>query len=133
MKNSLEKGLKDSDLLKATLPIQSIQASGQDVTIKTKGAFPELVSELASPFTAIYDTHAKTDVKTPVGTGPYAIKDFKRSQKIDLNQNKDYWQGKPKLEHLAVTFNEDGSSRTDHVLSGKLISLPMFQLIKSNQ
>lgn len=120
VKDSLEKGLKESDLLKATLPIQSIKSSGQEVTIKTNGAFPELVSELASPFTAVYDTKAKSDVKkTPVGTGPYAIKDFKRSQKIDLNQNKDYWQGKPKLEHLAVTFNEDGSSRTDHVLSGK--------------
>lgn len=120
VKSSLEQGLKKSELLKATLPIKSIQANGQEVTIQTKEAYPELVSELASPFTAIYDTKADTDIKqTPVGTGPYAIKDFKRTQQINLSQNKDYWHGKPKLKQIKVTFNEDGSARTDHVLSGR--------------
>lgn len=120
VKDSLEQGLKKSDLLKATLPIESIKAEGQKVTIKTKGAYPELISELASPFTAIYDTKSKTDIKqTPVGTGPYAIKDFKRTQQINLSQNKDYWHGKPELKSMKVTFNEDGSSRTEHVLSGR--------------
>lgn len=120
VKDSLEQGLKNSELLKATLPIESIKAEGQKVTIKTKGAYPELISELASPFTAIYDTKSKTDIKqSPVGTGPYAIKDFKRTQQINLNQNKDYWHGKPELKSMKVTFNEDGSSRTEHVLSGR--------------
>ena len=52
--------MKKSDLLKGSLPIKSINALGQKVTINTKEPYPELKSELASPFAAIYDTKAKT-------------------------------------------------------------------------
>ena len=59
------------------------------------------MSELASPFAAIYDTKAKNKVTDqPVGTGPYKIDQYKRSQKIVLKQFKDYWQGTPKLKEL---------------------------------
>lgn len=120
VKSSLEESIEKSDLVKGSLPIKDIQVDGQNVTITTKEAYPELVSELASPFSAIYDTEAKGDVnKTPVGTGPYQIKDYKQSQKIKLDQNKDYWQGKPKLDHINVTYQEDGNARTSDLDSGK--------------
>lgn len=62
-------------MVKYSLPISSITAKGQKLTIKTNSAYPELVSELANPFMAIYDTDAKSDVnQTPVGIGPYQIK-----------------------------------------------------------
>lgn len=54
--------MKKSDLVKYSLPISSITAKGQKLTIKTNSAYPELVSELANPFMAIYDTDAKSDV-----------------------------------------------------------------------
>lgn len=88
-------------MLKGSLPIKSINAHGQKVTITTKEPYPELMSELASPFAAIYDTKAKNKVTDqPVGTGPYKIDQYKRSQKIVLKQFKDYWQGTPKLKEL---------------------------------
>lgn len=75
---------------------------------------------MASPFSAIYDTKAEGDInKTPVGTGPYQIKSYKQSQKIQLDRNKDYWQGKPKLDHINVTYQEDGNVRTSDLDSGK--------------
>ena len=92
----------------------------RDRQINTKEAYPELISELASPFSAIYDTKAKGDVnKTPVGTGPYQIKNYKQSQKIQLDRYEDYWQGKPKLDHINVTYQEDGNARTSNLDSGK--------------
>lgn len=60
VKESLEEGMKKSDLLKGSLPIKSIDADGQKVTITTKEPYPELKSELASPFAAIYDVKAKS-------------------------------------------------------------------------
>lgn len=91
VKSSLESSMKKSDLVKYSLPISSITAKGQKLTIKTSSAYPELVSELANPFMAIYDTDAKSDVnQTPVGTGPYQIKDYKQSRKISLSNFKDY-------------------------------------------
>lgn len=107
-------------MVKYSLPISSITAKGQKLTIKTNSAYPELVSELANPFMAIYDTDAKSDVnQTPVGTGPYQIKDYKQSRKISLSNFKDYWQGKPKLDHITVTYQEDGNNRVRNLESQK--------------
>ena len=120
VKSSLEESIQKSDLVKGSLPIKNIKAEGQKVSITTKEAYPELISELASPFAAIYDTKAKGDInKTPVGTGPYQVKNFKPSQKIQLDRYKDYWQGKPKLDHMNVTYQEDGNTRTNNLNSGK--------------
>lgn len=120
VKASLEESIKKSDLVKGSLPIKEIKVDGQNVSITTKEAYPELVSELASPFSAIYDTKADSDVtKAPVGTGPYQIKDYKQSQNIKLDQFKDYWQGKPKLDHVNVTYQEDGNARSSDLSSGK--------------
>lgn len=120
VKASLEESIQKSDLVKGSLPIKDIKVNGQKLQITTKSAYPELISELASPFSAIYDTKAKGDInKTPVGTGPYQIKDYKQSQKIQLDRNKDYWQGKPKLDHVNVTYQEDGNARTSDLDSGK--------------
>ncbi|MBX5319486.1 ABC transporter substrate-binding protein [Staphylococcus caprae] len=120
VKESLEEGMKKSDLLKGSLPIKSIDADGQKVTITTKEPYPELKSELASPFAAIYDVKAKSKVSDkPVGTGPYQINNYKRSQKLELSKFKDYWQGKPKLKKINVTYHEDGNTRVDNLLSSK--------------
>lgn len=121
VKSSLENSIKKSDLVKYSLPIDHIDANGQDLTIKTKESYPELVSELANPFMAIYDTSEKKDVdSTPVGTGPYKIENYKQSQKISLDKNSDYWQGKPKLDHIDVTYQEDGNNRVRNLESKKV-------------
>ncbi|HCQ2082569.1 TPA: ABC transporter substrate-binding protein [Staphylococcus aureus] len=139
VKSSLENSMKKSDLVKYSLPISSITAKGQKLTIKTSSAYPELVSELANPFMAIYDTDAKSDVnQTPVGTGPYQIKDYKQSRKISLSNFKDYWQGKPKLDHITVTYQEDGNNRVRNLESQKddlITDVPVnkVQDIENNQ
>lgn len=120
VKKSLEKSLKESDLVKGSLPIKDISADGQNVTITTDDEYPELISELASPFAAIFDADDESDVdETPVGTGPYQIKDYKRTQKITLDKNEDYWQGEPKLDGITVTYQEDGNTRVSNLDSGK--------------
>ncbi|NBK48136.1 ABC transporter substrate-binding protein [Staphylococcus delphini] len=120
VKESLEQALKESDFVKSTLPIKSIEADGQKVTITTKEAYPELASELANPYVAIFDADAKTDIDAkPVGTGPYQIKDYRRSQKITLDRNDEYWNGQPKLDGVTVTYQEDGNGRVSHLQSGE--------------
>ncbi|MCS4486292.1 nickel ABC transporter substrate-binding protein [Staphylococcus americanisciuri] len=139
VKESLEESIKKSDLVKGSLPIKHIEADGQKLSITTTEAYPELVSELASPFAAIYDTHAKSDInQTPVGTGPYQITSYKQSQKIQLHRNKNYWQGQPKLDYITVSFQEDGNIRTSNLLSGKAdiitdVPVEKVQSLKSNK
>lgn len=43
VKSSLEKSIKKSDLVKGSLPIKDINVDGQNITITTKEAYPELV------------------------------------------------------------------------------------------
>ncbi|MCG7339073.1 ABC transporter substrate-binding protein [Staphylococcus sp. ACRSN] len=120
VKNSLLQSMKKSDLVKGSLPIKNIKVDGQNLTITTNEAYPELVSELASPFAAIYDTEAKGDInKMPVGTGPYKITEYKQSQKIKLSKNKTYWQGEPKLDYVNVSYQEDGSTRSNDLSANK--------------
>ena len=120
VKKSLEYSLKHSDLVKGSLPIEQIKADGQQVQITTKEPYPELISELASPFAAIYDVNANSDIKNkPIGTGPYQIKSHQQSQKIGLQQYKDYWQGQPKMDKINVTYQEDGNVRASDLKSGK--------------
>lgn len=120
VKKSLEEAMKKSDLLKGSLPIKSISANNQKVTITTNEPYPELKSELANPFAAIYDIKANSKVTDkPVGTGPYQIDKYQRSQKIELSKFKDYWQGTPQLNKINVTYHEDGNTRVDNLLSSK--------------
>lgn len=120
VKKSLETALKKSPFVKSTLPIKSIKAQGQKVTITTKSSYPELASELANPYVAIFDVDAKTDLNAhPIGTGPYQIKSYQRSQKISLDRNSKYWHGQPKLDGVNVTYQEDGNARVSHLESGQ--------------
>lgn len=120
VKKSLEYSLEESDLVKGSLPIEDIEADGQNVTITTEYEYPELISELASPFAAIYDVDGEGDIEeTPVGTGPYQVTDYKRTQQITLEKNEDYWQGEPKLDGVKVTYQEDGNTRVSNLESGK--------------
>lgn len=120
VKESLEESLDNSGLVKGSLPIKSIEAHGQEVKIHTSKAYPELVSELASPFAGIYDTQAKGNVKKqPVGTGPYQIKHYRQSQSIEADRYDHYWKGKPKMQHLKVSYQEDGDKRTSDLKAGR--------------
>jgi len=45
--------------------------------------------------------------KKPIGTGPYTLEDFKVSQDIILHANKNYFEGKPKIDELNYKFVPD--------------------------
>ena len=119
VKQSLEYALAHGNLLKSTLPIQHIEAHGQSLTLTTRAPYPELTSELASPFAAIFDTHAKEKVTDhPIGTGPYEIKNYQPSQGMTLKPYSNYWHGHPKLKGIRVTYQEDGLTRVNHLEAG---------------
>ncbi|MCG3402330.1 ABC transporter substrate-binding protein [Staphylococcus massiliensis] len=118
---SLKYALKRSDMLKGTLPIASVDSHGHYVEITTTSPYPELKSELASPFAGIIDTSSEKDPKRhPIGTGPYQVSEFKPSEKIKLQRFDEYWDGKPKLDGVEVRYQEDGNLRVDNLLSGDI-------------
>jgi ABC-type transport system substrate-binding protein len=46
----------------------------------------------------------------PVGTGPFRLESWKPGEQLTLVANPDYWEGRPFLDQVVVTFRQDGDS-----------------------
>lgn len=60
------------------------------------------VASIISP-TALRKYGKKIGEK-PVGTGPFVLKEWKKGDKIVLVSNRDYWQGKARVERIVNSF-----------------------------
>ena len=58
--------------------------------------------------------------KAPIGTGPYAVRDFKPEKSIELERNKNYWDGEVGLDSISVTYIADESARVMAMQSGEV-------------
>ncbi|HEX3812917.1 MAG TPA: ABC transporter substrate-binding protein [Mycobacteriales bacterium] len=56
----------------------------------------------------------------PVGTGPFQLSSFVRSQQLTLVANKHYWRGAPKLKKLILRPVPDAASRTAALRAGEV-------------
>ncbi|MFG6494692.1 ABC transporter substrate-binding protein [Fictibacillus sp. UD] len=117
VKQSLERSVEVNESLGESLKIKSMQADGQILKIQTTEPYPALPSELVNPYTSIVDTEAEEKAgkeefrNNPIGTGPFTVKKFKANQQVEVEKNKDYWAGKPKVDYAIIKFNEDANVR----------------------
>ncbi|MGG3739421.1 nickel ABC transporter substrate-binding protein [Aeribacillus pallidus] len=117
VKASLERGIRVSKALEKSLKIESIEANGQTLTIRTKEPHPSLVSELVNPNTSIISVRAEEEMgtdefnKAPVGTGPFKVKKFTPDIEINLDRYEDYWDGMAKVEEVFFKFHSDANVR----------------------
>jgi peptide/nickel transport system substrate-binding protein len=116
--------LKKYDALNGNaLPIVSATSSGSTATITFKSSQfvnqTKVVTQIVVPqhiWASIKDP--TTDpIKTPVGTGPYALKSF-TSQTITLQVRDSYWQALPKVATLRYTSYTDNNSETTALANG---------------
>lgn len=56
-------------------------------------------------------TDADKKIRTPIGTGPYAIKKWDAGQKITLTRNKDYWGEAPAYKRAEYQWRSEGTVR----------------------
>ncbi|MFG2821801.1 ABC transporter substrate-binding protein [Kitasatospora sp. NPDC048365] len=118
--------MKDNKALNTSaLPIESVTASGKDVTVKfgTSQFVRQAVvlSTLVLPkhlWSAIADPATDT-VENPVGTGPYTLKSF-TPQTVTLTTRNGYWQDAPKIKELRYTTYSGNDAITSALTSGAL-------------
>jgi len=101
--------------------VSSIKAVGPNkVEIRLKEPFAPFLKAFVSdnmPMVPkhIYDgTDYKTNPanQTPIGTGPFKFKEWKKGSYIILTRNPDYWQaGKPYLDEIVFNVIPDAASR----------------------
>jgi peptide/nickel transport system substrate-binding protein len=117
VKASLERAIAANKKLASALKISSIEASGQQVTIVTTEPHPALLSELVNPYAAIISTEAEKKMgkeafnNSPVGTGPFKVKQLTPNIEVLLERYDGYWDGKAKVNEISYKFNEDGNVR----------------------
>ncbi|MGG4488566.1 nickel ABC transporter substrate-binding protein [Metabacillus idriensis] len=118
VKASFERNIKTSEAMSAALKIDEMKADGQKLTIILKEALPEFPSELVHPNAAIIDVSEENVETKPIGTGPFKVEAFESAAKLELVKYEDYWDGKPKLDKVIFTYNEDANARTSALQSG---------------
>lgn len=135
VKASLDDLIAVHDRAPKDLQIKSIIAEGQSITIVSQKKVPGLLNYLCDPYGAIIDmTAGVSDDKAIVGTGPYiAVK--VTDTEINLEANKKYWNGVPKVNKVNIKSITDGDTLTMALQSGEIdaaqglpyASLKLFQ------
>lgn len=135
VKACLENLIAVHDRAPKDLQIKTITADGQSITITSAIKSPALVNYLCDPYGAIIDMEAGvTADRNVVGTGPYVATTVTDTE-INLEANKDYWDGTPKVAKVNVKSITDGDTLTMALQSGEIdatqglpyASLELFQ------
>lgn len=108
-------------------PIASITGPTADtVVIQLKEPYPALLADIGAVSNGILPADyagAKEDdfFKSPIGTGPFALKSWEQGGTVTLTKNQNYWQaGKPDLDEISFTVVPDENQRVQQLLAGQI-------------
>lgn len=102
------------------LKIDSMEAEGQELTIKTKEPKPALLNYLGDPYGCIVDVQAGFEGGMAIGTGPYIAEDMKTDDHLTLKKNEHYWGGSPKLDKITIRTITDGNTLSSALQAGEV-------------
>jgi peptide/nickel transport system substrate-binding protein len=119
VKQCLEHLIENNDRAPSDTRIDTIEADGQILTIKTKEPNPALMNYLGDPYGCIIDVDASDfDKGIAVGTGPYVAVDMVTDDHLTLKKNENYWDGEPKLDELTIKTISDGDTLSAALMAG---------------
>ncbi|MGG3450268.1 nickel ABC transporter substrate-binding protein [Domibacillus aminovorans] len=79
-------------------------------------------------------------LKSPIGTGPWVLSEYKENEEAIFTRNEQYWGTKPKVDKVVVKVIPDGESRVlafekkeiDLIFGNGVISQDSFQFLKDS-
>lgn len=76
---------------------------------------------LSAEYAAILiQTGAKEMIdRSPVGTGPFLLSEYRSGQYIRLARNEAYWKGKPRMPQVVIDTSVGGTGRLSKLLTGE--------------
>ncbi|MCM3175694.1 ABC transporter substrate-binding protein [Paenibacillus sp. MER 99-2] len=122
VKTSIERSLELNERGQSTLPIASMTAEGQDLTIKTTEPYASLLGNIAEPLFVIVDTTADTSKfsSEPIATGPFMVTSYTPDQEIQVKKYDGYWGGAADLDTMTLKYIKDDSTRALALQSGEI-------------
>ena len=135
VKECLEHLIKVHDRAPGDLMIDSMEADGQVLTIKTAVPRPALLNYLGDPYGCIIDVSAGNEGGIVAGTGPYIATDCQSGDHLTLVKNENYWNGTPHIDELTIRTISDGDTLAKALQAGEIdaaygmaySSYPLFQ------
>ena len=135
VKQCLEHLVENHERARLDLKIESMEAEGQVLTIKTTEPRPALLNYLGDPYGCIIDVDAGFDGGIAAGTGPYIAVDCVSGDHLTLVKNENYWNGTPKIDELTIRTISDGNTLAMALQAGEIDaaygmayeSYPLFQ------
>lgn len=111
VKACFERNMANNDTA-ASLPIASIEAEGQTLTIHLESASINFLREIANPtYWCVYDAAGSEDfARESFFTGPYRPVSFVPNEKIELVRNENYWGERPKFATATLLTVDDVST-----------------------
>ena len=121
VKACLERTMEMNSRAVSTAKIASIEADGQNLTIRTTEPFGAFLSCMSEPLYSIIDVTDPADPATsPVGTGPFKVTSFKAEEVIELEKYAGYWNGASPLDTVTLLVISDDSTRCLALQSGQI-------------
>ena len=136
VKECLEHLVEVHGRARGDLMIDTIEAEGQTVTIRTTQPRATLLNYLSDPYGCIIDMEAGvTEEGIVAGTGPYVAVSLRTGEELVLTKNSQYWGGEPGFDTVKVLTITDGDTLTMALQSGEIdaaygmpyASYPLFQ------
>lgn len=106
---------------KGDLNIESMEADGLVLTIRTSVPTPSLLNYLSEPYGCIIDMEAEiTDDGIVVGTGPFIAIELVTDDHLNLVKNENYWDGDVKIDEITVRTISNGDTLALALQSGEI-------------
>ncbi len=121
VKQCIEHLLENHDRAPSDTKIESVEADGLVLTIKTSEPNPALMNYLGDPYGCIIDVDASDfEAGIVAGTGPYKAIELVTDDHLSLVPNEYYWNGTPKIDELTIRTISDGDTLSAALLSGDI-------------
>ncbi|UOE96185.1 nickel ABC transporter substrate-binding protein [Alkalihalobacillus sp. LMS39] len=119
VKASFDRLLEVNDAMGSALKIESIEASGQEITFVTTEPYPAFLSELVHTNTSVVKVDEENISEKPIATGAFKVIDFISESEIKLERYDGYWDGVANINNVTIKFNADGNVRALALQSGE--------------
>lgn len=121
-----------------SIPIESMDADGQTLTIRTTKPVPSIANDLCDPLWVVYNPdNTENFAEMTYFTGPYKPVSFDPNVETVVVKNEDYWGESPKLDRAVFKTITDDDALIMGLQNGEIdvvvpLSSTQFPVIKDN-
>ncbi len=121
VKKCFERTGAQNPRLAETVYIDTMEADGQTLTIKTTKPEPTLLNDLCDPLMAVYDSESEIDPELGAScTGPFVAAAFEAMAEVQMKKNENYWGGEPKLDTVDLKIVDDQDALNMALQNGEI-------------